>query len=74
MIDSNEFKKEVKVWMRSHPNASEQDLIDFCEEMIPPSQFSASKWLIDQTISWYRYVVMNKEYDRSLSEESEDIA
>lgn len=66
MFDKNEFKKSVKEWIRDNPMASEQDLIDFCDELIPPAQFSAYQWLVDQTVSWYKHIMVSREKNRSL--------
>ncbi len=67
MFDSNKFKRAVKDWMREHPEGSEADLVDFCEEQIPPQQFSAHRWLVDQTLSWYRHVLVSREMHKSYS-------
>ena len=56
MFDKNEFKRQVKLWIRENPAGSETDLIDFCDDLIPPAQFSANQWLVDQTVSWYRHI------------------
>ena len=57
MFDRNHFKKAVKEWIRLHPNANLNDLVDYCEELIPPSQYSANSWLIDQTVNWYKHLL-----------------
>jgi hypothetical protein len=61
MFDTNSFKKSVKLWIKDNPHGTDQDLLDFCEERIPPSQYAASQWLIDQTLSWYRHVLAQRE-------------
>lgn len=61
MFDSNKFKRAVKEWMAEHPEGTENELIDFCEELIPPQQFAVHQWLIDQTVSWYRHVLVSRE-------------
>ncbi len=60
MFDINGFKKKVKAWVLDHPEGDVAELIDFCEEQIPPAQFAANKWLIEQTTSWYKHVLQNK--------------
>lgn len=67
-FDFNSFKKFVKQWIREHPEGTLQDLRDFCEELIPPHQFSANEWVVDQTVSWYRHVLDH----RDLAEYSEE--
>ncbi len=59
-MDVNEFKRKVKNWMLAYPEGSEQALIDFCEEAIPPSQFAAYQWLVEQTVGWYLQVVAHR--------------
>lgn len=65
MFDSNKFKRAVKEWMLEHPEGTETDLVDFCEEQIPPQQFAMYQWLIDQTLSWYRHVLVSREAHKS---------
>ena len=57
MLNFNHFKKEVKNWMARHPHGSEMDLLDFCEELIPANEYVANKWIIDETMSWYKHVL-----------------
>ena len=57
MLNFNNFKKEVKVWMSQNPNGSEAELLDFCEDIIPANQYVANKWIIDETVSWYKHVL-----------------
>ncbi len=71
MIDTNEFKRKVKEWVKANPLGNEQELSDFCEDLIPPAQFASQKWLVDQTLHWYRYVVAQR--DRLLTLEEEDM-
>ncbi|MBM4252340.1 MAG: hypothetical protein FJ146_10250 [Deltaproteobacteria bacterium] len=73
MFDANRFKKSVKEWMRAHPDGTEADLADYCEELIPPAQFTANQWLVEQTVSWYRYVLAQRrrEYDGTDFEDEE---
>ncbi len=61
MFSINEFKMKVKLWVDSNPESDESKLIDYCEELIPPSQFSANKWLIDQTVQWFHHIKSMKE-------------
>jgi hypothetical protein len=53
MLDINLFKRQVKEWIAKTPQGDSQALLDFCEAQIPPSQFTAYQWLVDQTMSWY---------------------
>ena len=62
MFDANQFKRSVKEWMRQHPEGTEADLVDFCEEQIPTPLFAAHQWLVDHTLSWYRYVLAQRQH------------
>lgn len=64
MFDCNRFKRSVKEWMREHPDGSVSDLVDFCEEQIPSHQYSAHQWLVEQTVSWYRHILAQRDVQR----------
>ena len=72
MFDVNDFKKRVKEWMNSHPQAEAAELRDFCEEIIPPPQFSANRWLVEQTLSWYLHIVQNRSRANVLLDDGEE--
>ncbi|MBQ47450.1 MAG: hypothetical protein CMP10_08260 [Zetaproteobacteria bacterium] len=63
MFDFNQFKKSVKVWIKDHPSGTVTELRDYCEEQIPVSQFAANEWLVDQTLSWYRHILNQREIE-----------
>ena len=63
MFDINEFKKKVKEWIRLNPQGDESEFLDYCEELIPPAQFSANRWIVDQTVSWYRSILQSRKED-----------
>ena len=69
MFDFNSFKRSVKEWIRANPNGTMADLRDYCEEQIPPSQFAANEWLVDQTLSWYRHILDRREVEGELAAE-----
>ena len=73
MFDKNEFKKQVKTWIKEHPRGDVQDLVDFCEELIPPKDFSSNQWLINQTVTWYKQVLANRENAKKYSVADENI-
>ena len=72
MFDANGFKRSVKDWMRLHPEGTETDLTDFCEEQIPAAQFSANQWLVEHTLSWYKHVLAQRKHARNLAEEDDE--
>lgn len=61
MFDRNEFKRKVKTWIREHPDGSEQDLVDYCDEIIPANQFGVNQWLVEQTLSWYKFILATRD-------------
>lgn len=61
MFDLNGFKKDVKSWIRQNPDGSLVDLRDYCEDQIPPSQFTAYSWLVEQTVGWYKHILDHRE-------------
>ena len=63
MFDRNTFKKCVKQWVRSNPGATVQQLVDYCEELIPPAEYSANSWMIDQTIHWYKNFLSSQGFE-----------
>lgn len=75
MFDTNKFKRSVKDWVRANPHGSMDDLIDYCEELIPASQFKAYNWLVEQTTGWYAHILNTRQTSRLLDHhESEDMA
>lgn len=72
MFDFNGFKRSVKEWIRDNPSGSEHDLRDYCDELIPPAQYTANSWIVDQTLSWYKHILENREHE-SLGED-DDVA
>jgi hypothetical protein len=69
MFDSNTMKKKVKEWIKTHPSGSEKDLQDYCEALIPPQQYQGHKWLVEQTLSWYRYILENRRKDKAMEDD-----
>ena len=72
MFDINGFKIKVKEWIREHPHGSEADFLDYCEELIPSSQYSAHQWILDQTVSWYHSILQSRKNEAPADDESAD--
>lgn len=72
MFDINDFKRKVKEWIRLNPDGAEQELMDFCEELIPRHQFAAHQWIVDQTVNWFRHIVANREITKYLKEHEDE--
>ena len=60
MFDVNEFKRKIKTWVTNHPDGNENDLIDYCEDLIPPAHSAANQWLVEQTVGWFRHLKAGK--------------
>ena len=75
MFDTNKFKRAVKVWVRENPNGSIEDMVDFCEELIPTQMYQSHLWLVEQTTGWYQHLLSTRRCSRLLGEfEPEDVA
>jgi hypothetical protein len=72
MFDCNKFKRAVKDWMQLNPNGSVDELMEFCEELIPPQQYTAHQWLVEQTTSWYKHVLSQRDAQKRYRHDEED--
>lgn len=73
MFDTNNFKRSVKEWVRSHPKASIAELSDFCEDLIPAQQYQTHSWLIEQTVGWYENVLNSRRHDQFRGDEEDGL-
>ena len=60
-FNTNEFKRSVKNWMSHSPSATVEELIDYCEELIPTHEYQSYSWLVEQTTQWYKHVLKQRE-------------
>jgi hypothetical protein len=75
MLDTNKFKRSVKEWVRENPNGSLENLVDYCEELIPPGQYNNYSWIVEQTAGWYEHVLSTRRSARLVDQlESDDVA
>ena len=74
MLDINSFKKSVRAWMKDNPEGTETELLDFCEDLIPPGSLNSHKWLVDQTLAWYRHIQAHRETSKMMSNGFDDVA
>lgn len=72
MFDFNQFKRAVKGWVRENPKGTVTDLVDFCEDQIPPAQYTAHQWLIEETVSWYKHILAHAETTATMTGCSHD--
>ena len=63
MFDTNNFKRSVKEWVRTNPRATIAELTDYCEDIIPTTQYQSHGWLVEQTLGWYENVLNNRRHD-----------
>ena len=57
MFNINEFKRMTKEWLKKNPNSTVEELIDFCESIIPQKDLISHYWIIDETKNWYKYLL-----------------
>jgi hypothetical protein len=69
MFDPNAFKKNVKDWIRGNPEGTLIEFVDFCEDQIPPAQYAANQWLLEQTVSWYKHILTSREMSSKILDE-----
>ena len=68
MFDTNNFKRSIKEWVKINPRGTIEDLVDYCEELIPTNQYQAHSWLIEQTTGWYEHVLSHRRSDNSFGD------
>jgi hypothetical protein len=56
----------MKQWVEDHSQADEEAFVDYCEELIPFSERSSYQWLIEQSVSWHRFVVASRKSSQIL--------
>ena len=49
-FDMNDFKRQMKQWVRDNPVRNNEDFKYFCAMRIPDSH----AWVIDQSLAWYK--------------------
>lgn len=74
MFDSNQFKRAVKEWVRSHPEATVSEFEEFCTHQLPAVEYPQHQWLVSQSISWYRHVLINRKSNYTPELDNEDVA
>ena len=62
MFDFNEFKRSVKIWIKENPEGTASELRDYCEDKIPANQYPANEWVVEQTVSWYKHILAQRDY------------
>jgi hypothetical protein len=72
MFDANTFKKAVKEWIRANPTGTVNDILDYCEEQIPPAQYASYEWLVNQTIDWYKHILTHREASENYDNHEEE--
>ena len=60
MFDFNQFKRAVKNWMDENPQATTQDLREFCEDQIPSQFYTSHSWVVEQTVAWFTHIITSR--------------
>jgi len=68
-FDTNSFKRNIKNWVQNNPQATEIELLDQCEKIIPTKQYSCCQWLVHQTLAWYKFILKQR---KSISTSNEE--
>ena len=55
MFSVSHYKRQVRQWMVAHPEKSEKDLVQYCEELIPTIDHPSYNWLVTLTVDWFGY-------------------
>ncbi len=71
-FDTNSFKKNIKDWVAQNPRADIEAFTDYCEDQIPQRSFASYEWLVDQSVSWFKHVLRNREVHLLGSEEGDE--
>lgn len=72
MFDTNNFKRSIKEWVKTNPRGTIEDLVDYCEDLIPVTQYQSHGWLIEQTVGWYEHVLSHRRSNRALDDSFEE--
>lgn len=56
MFDRNVFKDSVRMYLAAHPQATEEDVVDYCRKLIPAHCIATEYWLVDQCLQWFRWL------------------
>ena len=65
-MDINDFKRQVKIWMRQNPKGTVAQLEDLIDELIPTVNYPAYHWLSEQTVAWFRHALEIKKENAEL--------
>ena len=57
--------------MQEQPSATLSDLQEYCEEIIPPQLYPANRWLVQQTLDWYTYILAQRKANQGRLEDND---
>ena len=55
MIEISLYKFKINNWIVSNPHASEEQLRNYCEQVLPVNKLVALSWLIECSVNWQKY-------------------
>lgn len=59
MFDTNHFKEKIKAWTQENPDASKDEFLNYCEELIPVGKYKQFSWLLEQASMWFENIRRN---------------
>ena len=72
VFDKNVFKEAFRAWVQTHPRATEEDALAFCQARIPAAQIVTHHWLVEQSLQWFSWLKSTRAFENDdLREESE---
>ena len=70
-LDINNIKAQIASWILKNPTASQDQLRNYCEEIIPPNKIVALKWLVDCSVNWHSYLRSKQVIDLSMDHDDD---
>lgn len=73
MFDKNELKEAFRVWVLSHPDATESEARAFCVEQIPANVCLQYHWLVEQCVEWFQWLKARPVLEDDEQEDDDDV-
>ncbi|MCY4380971.1 MAG: hypothetical protein OXC40_05335 [Proteobacteria bacterium] len=55
MTNTHIYKAKIRHYQETNPQISEEKFLQYCEELMPAREYPAYKWLIERSVTWFRY-------------------
>jgi hypothetical protein len=59
MFDKNVFKNKFRVWSSKNPLAKIEEVVFFCQNMIPTELHENYMWLQEESVAWFEWRQQN---------------